>query len=140
APKRMLVEVRRSDGLVRFLSSCRLGAVLAPLVVLVAICRPYFLFRALKGSIAEVHRIGTHIGDAARLVEPLRNGHGARHRESKLPAGFLLQCGSREWCSRTAFGGFGLQTIDYKIGRNAIGKKPFGVSGFGKPLRELGLE
>jgi hypothetical protein len=44
----------------------------------------------------QVHGVGTHVGDVAVLVQPLRHPHRLARREAQLAAGLLLQGRRRE--------------------------------------------
>ena len=51
--------------------------------------------RADRG-LGQRHRVGTHIGDVAVLVQPLRDRHRVLGREAQLARGLLLQRGGAE--------------------------------------------
>ncbi len=53
---------------------------------------------------AQVGGIGAHVGDVARLVKPLRRGHGALYRKTQARPGCLLQGRSDERRIRTRAG------------------------------------
>ena len=47
--------------------------------------------RGVDGRLRQRRGVGTHVGDVAVLVQPLRDAHGALGGEPQLAAGFLLQ-------------------------------------------------
>ena len=86
-----------ANCLVRFLCTARLGGVLTALVVVVAIVLLHLLGDSAESEGGEVHRVGTHVGDATSLVKRLRHTHGLRNREAQFAGCFLLEGGSGEW-------------------------------------------
>ena len=62
----------------------------------------------IDGLVAEVHRIGAHVGDEATLVEPLGGSHRFPGRESQFAVCLLLQGAGGEGGNRFAHAGLGL--------------------------------
>ena len=56
--------------------------------------------------LAQVRRVGTHIGNVSRFIESLGHHHGFLHAEAKTRAGGLLQRGSDKRRARLAAGRF----------------------------------
>ncbi len=81
------------DGLVGLLRVLHLAGVLARrrVHVLVAVELTGLVARGVDGRLRQRGRVGTHIGDVAVFVEPLRNAHRALGGEPQLAAGLLLQ-------------------------------------------------
>ena len=83
----------RTDRLVRLLSVLYLAGVLArlrrhePVPEQLADLGP----GGGEGRLGEVHRVGTHIGDVAALVQPLGGTHGLGGRVAQLAGRLLLQ-------------------------------------------------
>ena len=82
-----------ADGLVGFLSILALARVHSRLVrhALGAIERTRLRSRGRDCLLREVERVGTHIGDVAVLVQPLRNAHCLASGEAKFARRLLLQ-------------------------------------------------
>ena len=57
------------------------------------------------GVAAEIGRVGAHVGDVARLVEPLRQGHGPLDAVAQPATGGLLQGGGDQRRVGTGLGG-----------------------------------
>ena len=87
-----------ADRLVRFLRVLHLAAVRARLggQVLVAVLLADRGARRGDRLLRQVRAVGSHVGDVAALVEPLRDRHRARRREAQLAARLLLQRRRRE--------------------------------------------
>ena len=97
----------RPDGLVGLLRVGALRGVPAGRVgeVVGAIEGGDRLPRGADGLLRQVDRVGTHVGDEAALVEPLRRPHGVARAQPELAVGFLLQRGGGEGRRRTADAG-----------------------------------
>ncbi len=85
-------DVGGTDRLVGLLGALLAGVAIGRLgqvarAVLVADEVAHALHRVLR----EVGGVGTHVGDVARLVEALGQGHGLLHREAQPATGGLLQ-------------------------------------------------
>ena len=83
--------IRWADGFVRLLRAFALAGVAARLAVAGAVLGADLGLGRRDGAFAQVHRIGTHVGDVPLLVQPLGDAHGAIHAVAELAAGFLLQ-------------------------------------------------
>ncbi len=81
------------DRLVRLLGVLHLAGVLARRRrdVLLAVELARLVARRVDRRLRQRRRVGTHIGDVAVLVEPLRDAHRALRGEPQLAAGLLLQ-------------------------------------------------
>ena len=44
----------------------------------------------IQGVLAQVGRVGTHVGDVARFIQTLRHHHGLLHPEAQTRTGGLL--------------------------------------------------
>ena len=95
-----------ADGLVGLLRVLGLGLVDAGL--LGDVLRAEFLDDGAAGLLdrlgRHLHAVGTHVGDDAVLVEPLRDLHGAAGREAEARRGVLLQARGGERRIGIAFG------------------------------------
>ena len=96
----------RADRLVRLLGVLHLGGVGARGVgeVLGAVQLAHLVARRADRGARERRGVGTHVGDEAVLVEPLRDRHRHAGAHPELAAGLLLQRGGAEG-RRTASGG-----------------------------------
>ena len=75
--------------------------------------------------LAEVHRVGAHVGDVAALIEALGGAHRLASREAQFAVGLLLQGAGGEGRCRPAGGGFFLD----------FGHRPgFAINGLQQPL------
>ena len=83
--------------LVGLLGAFYLGVVAACFDIFSAVGRLNLLLGHIQSHLAQVRRVGTHVGDKSRLIQLLCYLHGACHRVSQLAAGFLLQ---RRCCER----------------------------------------
>ena len=81
------------DGLVGLLRVLHLAGVLPRrrVHVLLAVELAGLVARGVDGRLRQRRRVGTHIGDVAVLVQPLRDAHRALGGEPQLAAGLLLQ-------------------------------------------------
>src|SRR5262249_31439225 len=84
---------RRADRLVRLLGILHLARVGARRIrhVLAAVKLPGLLARRVDRRLRQLDRVGTHIGDVAVLVQPLRDAHRVLRGEAELGRGVLLQ-------------------------------------------------
>ena len=80
-------------------------------------------------------RVGTHIGDVAVLVQPLRHGHRVLGREAQLAGGLLLQGGGAERRVRRALVRLALHAGHAEAG----GLEAFGQGGRGLRVQVQGL-
>ena len=106
-----LVHIGGTDSLVRLLCPLRAGVVLAGLRVVgtVEVCN--LLLRGSETERRQVHRVGTHIGDASALVEALCHHHCLADGEAQLAGGVLLQCRRGERGRRCALHRFLLNVL-----------------------------
>ena len=88
----MVADIGGADGLVSLLGTLAAGAVLSHLEILLTDSLLHLLADGIQRQFAQVHRVGTHIGDETFLIESLCQPHGLLDRESKLAGSFLLQC------------------------------------------------
>ena len=107
----VFAHVGGADSLVSLLRSFGLGLVAAGLHVFVAIHVADFIFGHAQCQVAQVHAVGTHVGDESVLVQLLRYLHGACHTEAQLAAGLLLQCRGGEGRRRGTLCRFRLNTF-----------------------------
>ena len=93
-----------------------------------------------KGQCREIDRVGTHVGDVSRLIEPLGDHHRLRDREAELACRFLLECrcGERR-CGRAAHG-VCLDARDGERGVAACAEQCLGGGLVGDASCELGGE
>ena len=98
-----LIHVRRADRFVRFLCSFRFGFIVADFRIFFTEKLDDLRFRRSDRLSGQVHRIGTHISDIPRLVQPLRYRHRLAHRHTEFAPGFLLQRGRGERRGRRFF-------------------------------------
>jgi hypothetical protein len=82
-----------ADRLVGFLGVLLLGGVLANfgIEVIIAVTLLHAAPRRLNGFLRQVDAVGTHVGDVAVFVEPLRGLHRLAGGHVQLAIGFLLQ-------------------------------------------------
>ena len=96
----MHLHICRSDGFVCLLRALAGGMVLASAMIVVSILRKDFLLCGGDCQSAEVHRVGTHIGDMTGFVQGLRQTHGLRDRELEFSRCLLLKGTGSEGRSR----------------------------------------
>ena len=97
-----LVHIGRTDGLVGFLGTFRMGLVMTRLAVLLAIETVDFCLAGIDAEIRQVDGVGTHIGDTSVLIQSLGDHHRLTDGEAQLTGSLLLQgrCGKgRCWCT-----------------------------------------
>ena len=88
---RWRLHVGGANSLVCLLRTLALGVVVAQVVVTFAILLGDGLARGRERHVAEVKRVGTHVGDEPRFIQSLSHHHGLRHGESQLAGRLLLQ-------------------------------------------------
>ena len=64
--------------------------------ILLAVTRFHTVAGSTDGLIGEMHRVSTHVGDEAPLIQTLCTAHGFPRREPKLAVRLLLECAGRE--------------------------------------------
>ena len=74
-----------------FLGASRLSSISSKLMVFRAVSGFNVIAGLSKGLTAQVHRVGTHIGDVTTLVQLLRNCHGGAGAKAQLSVSILLQ-------------------------------------------------
>ena len=104
-----------ADGLVGLLGAFGLGLVAAGLDVFGTVFGGDFLLGHAQGEVAEVHAVGTHVGDVSAFVQLLCHLHGSGHAEAKLAAGLLLEGAGGEGSGGGALGGLGLDFVDFEV-------------------------
>ena len=87
------VRRRRADRLVGLLRALRLRLVLLrrSVQVLRSVLAGDGAARRIHRLVGEDDVVGTHVGDEATLVQPLRDAHHLRRRQAQLAAALLLQ-------------------------------------------------
>ena len=129
---------RGADRLVRLLRTLGLGRVAARRIghVVRAIEIPGLLPGGGEGGLGQGHRVRSHVGDVAVLVEPLRDPHRVLRREPEFARRLLLQRRRRERRRRPA----GVRLLrdrgDGHVGgahgiRNALRPRPVEVGDLG---------
>ena len=126
-------------GLVSLLRALTAGVILAYLQIFRTYIFGDFVAYCAKCQAREIERVGTHVGDVSGLIEGLRHTHGLCHRETELPCGLLLQCGSGEWRCRRLFQRLNRYIAHGECGAVAVLKETHGLVVVGKALVELGL-
>ena len=123
-----------ANGLVSFLRTLRGGAVDARLLShgLGPIKFLSLLTGSLNGLRGQGRRVGTHVGDEARLVQGLSGPHRRGSIPVKLAGSFLLQRRRREGRCRAAAVGLLLDRIDRRIAR--------GLERCGEKRRGMGIQ
>ena len=108
----------RPDRLVRLLGVLDLAGVDAGLVGQVGGAEqlPDLVARGGDRGLRQRHRVGSHIGDEAGLVEVLGHRHRPLGGEAELAAGLLLQRRGPERRVRAARVGLGLDAVDRERG------------------------
>ena len=88
----------RADGLVSLLCAFGFRLVVAWLFgqVFLAVQLGDTTAGRVDGLVAQVDRVGTHVGDVAVFVERLGHAHGLARAQAQLAVGFLLQRAGRE--------------------------------------------
>ena len=97
------LEVGGAYSLVSLLSALGLSLVAACLYVFKAVLVFNLLLGHTEGELAEVHAVGTHVGDVTALVQLLSHLHSPCYAEAQFAAGLLLQgAGGERRCGHTA--------------------------------------
>ena len=113
------LRARRSDAFVGFLRSGGFRRVLLGRVGQVSFAEILHDRIACGGDrlLRKRHRIGTHVGDVAVLVQSLRGAHGLPRAHAEAISGGLLQCGRGKRWNRTTAVRLGFHRIDGKRGK-----------------------
>ena len=133
------VHVGGSYGLVCLLCALGIGVKLARLAVLLAPELCDFLLARVDAQRGEVHRVGTHIGDASVFIQVLCHHHGLRHGESQFAGSLLLQGRGGEWRCWRALERFFCHAADGEVGFLAFVQKRLHLVVGGETLVQFGL-
>ena len=128
------------DGLVGLLGAGRLGFEGALVMVLGPVGRRDGRLRPRLGLPRQVHRVGSHVADAAGFVEFLGHLHRLGYREAQLAAGFLLQGTGGEGRGRAALARLFIQALNLIRGPEATLQKGFGFGQYLITGRQFGFE
>ncbi len=125
----------RPDGLVRFLGVLDLALVDARLrrKVVAAVLLADQLTRRADGFLRQRGGVRPHVGDPARLVEPLRDRHGPPSGPAQLAVGLLLQGARRERRRRPIRGGLLLDRGDTGRAAGQAGLERLGAGAIQHP-------
>ena len=107
----VVADVGGTDGLVSLLSALAGGAVMAHLEVTLPDVLLDFLADGTQCQVAQVDRVGTHVGNETFFVQALSQSHRLLDREAELAGGFLLQGAGGERRRRGA-----LERLDGHVG------------------------
>ena len=117
-----------------------LGLKDAALVVVLPVARGDVGLGGVEGEVGQVGRVRSHVGDAAGLVQPLGDLHGAGHREAQLPRGLLLEGGGGKRSRGLALGRLAFHAVGLEGGAVGGLQDLGGDLGGVEALVEVGLE
>ena len=94
---RMVTDISGTYSLMGLLGALAGRAIMAHLEIALTDVFLDVLADGSQRKIAQVNRVGTHIGDQTFLIQALSQSHSLTHRKAQLAGSFLLQraCGER---------------------------------------------